>query len=32
LFSQAGILFALGLIAEQIASLRFQGLSRDHGR
>ncbi|MEO6593758.1 MAG: glycosyltransferase family 2 protein [Planctomycetota bacterium] len=29
LFSQAGILFALGLIAEQIASLRFQGLSRD---
>ncbi len=32
LFSQAGILFALGLIAEQIAALRFQGLSRDHGR
>jgi glycosyltransferase involved in cell wall biosynthesis len=32
LFSQAGLLFALGLIAEQIASLRFQGLSRDHGR
>jgi len=32
LFSQAGILFALGLIAEQIASLRFQGLSREHGR
>ena len=32
LLSQAGILFALGLIAEQIASLRFQGLSRDHGR
>jgi glycosyltransferase involved in cell wall biosynthesis len=32
LFSQAGILFALGLIAEQIAALRFQGLSRDQGR
>ncbi len=32
LFSQAGLLFALGLIAEQIAALRFQGLSRDHGR
>ena len=32
LFSQAGLLFALGLIAEQIAALRFQGLSRDHGK
>ncbi|MBX3461907.1 MAG: glycosyltransferase family 2 protein [Planctomycetes bacterium] len=32
LFTQAGLLFALGLIAEQIAALRFQGLSRDHGR
>jgi glycosyltransferase involved in cell wall biosynthesis len=32
LLSQAGLLFALGLIAEQIAALRFQGLSRDHGR
>ncbi|MBL9079843.1 MAG: glycosyltransferase family 2 protein [Planctomycetes bacterium] len=32
LFSQAGLLFALGLIAEQIAALRFQGLARDHGR
>lgn len=32
LLSQAGLLFALGLIAEQIAALRFQGLSREHGR
>jgi glycosyltransferase involved in cell wall biosynthesis len=32
LLSQAGLLFALGLIAEQIAALRFQGLSRDHGK
>lgn len=32
LLTQAGILFALGLIAEQIAALRFQNLSRDHGK
>lgn len=32
LLTQAGLLFALGLIAEQIAALRFQNLSRDHGR
>ena len=32
LLSQAGLLFALGLIAEQIAALRFQNLSRDHGK
>jgi glycosyltransferase involved in cell wall biosynthesis len=32
LMTQAGLLFALGLIAEQIAALRFQNLSRDHGR
>jgi glycosyltransferase involved in cell wall biosynthesis len=31
LLTQAGLLFALGLIAEQIAALRFQNLSRDHG-
>ena len=31
LMTQAGLLFALGLIAEQIAALRFQNLSRDHG-
>lgn len=29
LFGQATLLFALGLIAEQIAALRFQNLSRD---
>ena len=29
LLTQAGLLFALGLIAEQIAALRFQNLSRD---
>jgi glycosyltransferase involved in cell wall biosynthesis len=28
LLTQAGLLFALGLIAEQIAALRFQGLSQ----
>jgi glycosyltransferase involved in cell wall biosynthesis len=32
LMTQAGLLFALGLIAEQIAALRFQNLSRDHGK
>jgi glycosyltransferase involved in cell wall biosynthesis len=32
LLTQAGLLFALGLIAEQIAALRFQNLSRDQGR
>lgn len=32
LLTQAGLLFALGLIAEQIAALRFQNLSRDHGK
>ena len=32
LLGQATLLFALGLIAEQIAALRFQGLSRDAGR
>jgi len=32
LFSQATLLFALGLIAEQIAALRFQNLSRDDRR
>ncbi|MFY9343888.1 MAG: glycosyltransferase family 2 protein [Planctomycetota bacterium] len=32
LMTQAGLLFALGLIAEQIAALRFQNLSRDQGR
>jgi glycosyltransferase involved in cell wall biosynthesis len=32
LLTQAGLLFALGLIAEQIAALRFQNLSRDSGR
>lgn len=32
LMTQAGLLFALGLIAEQIAALRFQNMSRDHGR
>jgi glycosyltransferase involved in cell wall biosynthesis len=31
LLTQAGLLFALGLIAEQIAALRFQNLSRDNG-
>ncbi len=29
LLGQATLLFALGLIAEQIAALRFQDLSRD---
>ena len=32
LMTQAGLLFAFGLIAEQIAALRFQNMSRDHGR
>ena len=32
LLTQAGLLFALGLIAEQIAALRFQNLARDPGR
>ena len=32
LMTQAGLLFALGLIAEQIAALRFQNLSRDQGK
>jgi glycosyltransferase involved in cell wall biosynthesis len=32
LFSQATLLFALGLIAEQIAALRFQNLARDDRR
>jgi glycosyltransferase involved in cell wall biosynthesis len=32
LLTQAGLLFALGLIAEQIAALRFQNLSRDTGK
>jgi glycosyltransferase involved in cell wall biosynthesis len=32
LLTQAGLLFALGLIAEQIAALRFQNLSRDCGK
>ncbi len=31
LLTQAGLLFALGLIAEQIAALRFQNLAREHG-
>lgn len=32
LLCQASLMFALGLIAEQIAALRFQNLSRDDGR
>ena len=32
LLSQATLLFALGLIAEQIAALRFQNMSRDQGK
>ena len=32
LLSQATLLFALGLIAEQIAALRFQNMSRDTGK
>lgn len=32
LLCQASLLFALGLIAEQVAALRFQNLARDDGR